>query len=138
MYAYMRVRNVETGKIYQGKFDLGLEEEEDVGKVYITENYNSIAPQVLETYKNVESYGGLEERFKEEYRILLQVKPIKEEIEEITEGMKRVCGISISNTPPQIGEYTALIKFLERKARLLKRKRDLVRSEIKKQIRGSK
>ena len=37
MYAYMRVRNVETGKIYQGKFDLGLEEEEDVGKVYITE-----------------------------------------------------------------------------------------------------
>ena len=46
-----------------------------------------------------------------------------------------VCGIGGSN-PPQLEEYTALIKFLERKARLLERKRDLVRSEIKKQIRG--
>ena len=138
MYAYMRVRNVETGKIYQGKFDLGLEEEEDVGKVYITENYNSTAPQVLATYENVETYGGLEERFREEYRILLEIKPIKEEIEEISKEMGGVvCGIGGSN-PPQIEEYTALIKFLERKARLLKRKRDLVRSEIKKQIRGSK
>jgi len=138
MYAYMRVRNVETGKIYQGKFDLGLEEEEDVGKVYITENYNSIAPQVLATYENVETYGGLEERFREEYSILLEIKPIKEEIEDISKEMGGVvCGIGGSN-PPRVGEYTALIKFLERKARLLKRKRDLVRSEIKKQIRGSK
>ena len=138
MYAYMRVRNVETGKIYQGKFDLGLEEEEDVGKVYITENYNSIAPQVLATYENVETYGGLEERFREEYRILLEIKPIKEEIEDISKEMGGVvCGIKGSN-PPQLGGYTALIKFLERKARLLKRKRDLVDSEIKKQIRESK
>ena len=131
---YMRVQNKETGKIYQGEifFELG----ENIGKVCIT-SHNSIAPQVLAIYENVESYGGLEERFKEEYRILLEIKPTEKEIEEITEGMKRVCGIS-NTTPPQIGEYTALIKFLERKARLLKRKRDLVESEIKKQIRGSK
>ena len=128
---YMRLRSKTTGKLYQGEISFGLKEEEDVGKVYITENYNSVAPQVLVTYENVETYGGLEELFREDYLVLLEIKPIKKETEEITEEMGRVCGINRSN-PPQIGEYTVLIQFLERKAQLLKRKRDLVESEIKK------
>ena len=88
---------------------------------------------MLVTYENVETYGGLEELFREDYLVLLEIKPIKKETEEITEEMGRVCGINRSN-PPQIGEYTVLIQFLERKAQLLKRKRDLVESEIKKEV----
>ena len=70
------------------------------GKFTLLKNYNSIAPQVLATYENVETYGGLEERFREEYRILLEIKPIKEEIEEISKEMGGVvCGIGGSNPP---------------------------------------